>query len=273
MTKPAPENAQEVLFVGLTAGELPVGLASRLAARGTPASYCGDVYRALARIGKRPPAAVVAAVDWLSAPELEFFEILARSHAERPVYVVGAARARGKIDRAVACGASGLATLDEFVAELSPCAAEAADSTPSVDLSPPPASPPRERGDIPFAPTGNVFDAELDRRLSEAAESVASETDDFDDPSDLPERAGRMFDEGDDASDDLSDDHTDTPVRVPWLTYESSPRRIPPTRVPPNGDSVEPETPKDADDDPPLLTPEELEALLADDDDPTQYET
>jgi hypothetical protein len=265
-----------VLFVGVPRTQLAGDVQRCFEERGVEVHCAADVYRALARIGKQCPAAVVVAVDWLANDELEFFEILARRHRNVRAFVVGHQRAGSKLSRAVGYGASVLASPIAVVDQVGVCPAPA---------TAPAAPPARSRGvDVQekqpeFASAHNVFDAELDRRLQELVESGGASAEVAAAPVEAPEPAGPEATPLRLAELDTAEDRTyeviaedvppvsgpgvedidiTRPVRVPWRRYDGAPARTPPRIRPP-------EPPADGAD-APLLTPEELDALLGDDD-------
>lgn len=274
--------------MGIPRAQIPPEVERHFAERQQAVQCVPDVYRAMARIGRESPAAVVVGIDWLTTAELEFFELVGRRHRDVQVYVLGHERARSKLAKAIGTGAAALGSPLELVNLLS-----AGSPPPAAPSAPPPPEP----SDIPgrvrenppsFASSHNVFDAELDRRLRELAAGAAP---DAEDPAeaeeeDLPGPAGataseenepkassdRTYEviaedlgappaEESETEEESEDPH---PVRVPWRRYEGGPVRTPPRRTPPE--------PADEANDPPLLTPEELDALLGDEDPPDRSE-
>ncbi len=320
-----------VLCVGLDADEV----AARIDLGGRACECCPDVFRAMARLDRLQPAAVVVLVDWLSAAEFEFFQIAARMHRHIPVYVVGSERCRHKVDQAVRCGACGEANLDSLPRlrtaasepdspEQTPVEPEAATTTVDTDQQTE-LTESEEALEDQFASTGNVLDDELDRRLwDQAASTYRSAVGDSrpghpvephdTEPEENEGTTGQTVDGDPDLqhseltneSDEQDVDIVRPPQsRVPWLRYEGGPTRVPPKRVRPTScetASAPATDPSDEDDhqnqreqasdhrdneprgeggeqstlkiaeqlpdytDPPLLTPEELNALLGDKD-------
>lgn len=129
----------------------------------------------------------------------------------------------------------------------------------------------------PFVVPADPFDGLEDEVFADDAladdvfaEGVFADDDELDDD-------GPEFGEGYEDDELFADDETDDdaqPVRVPWLRYDERPKRIPPSKASPP--RAEPDNATggsnrtgggvnghdDADDDPPLLSTEELEALL-----------
>ncbi|HRX83905.1 MAG TPA: hypothetical protein P5572_02680 [Phycisphaerae bacterium] len=257
-----------------------------------------DVYRALARLDHDQPALVIVDVGWLPSVAFEFFDILARRHSGLPVLVSGPEQATARIRDALARGAHSRAT-PESIAECLPNRRKP--DTAVLDVSRPASSPPSEAAEIAsdtFAPAGNVFDAELDRRLNEQLdgadagasgsepppapiETAADEaTPPRVAPAEVEEPPGETPD--DDASNgpaptrnvalaepgDDGDERADSRPRVPWLRYADRPQRTPPKRTPPARPQPEPEVaPHDEPEasaamSAPLLSEAELAALL-----------
>lgn len=231
-----------------------------LAAASLDVDSCGDVYRGLARSGHSgadAPCAVIVCVDGLGAAEMEFFSLISRVRRGVNVYVYayphGSQRSTSRVARAIELGAAGQATEDVIrrLAKTVTHPAVGADlkDTPGDDRSPAqtfgesmPAPPPM--GETPAT-----------EALEESSPVV---------PDELPVAGPDQVD----ADKALADDDTlDGPVRVPWLRYKDGPSRVAPRRrEPPGADPAvtEPATSRSR---PrrPLITDEELQALLGDD--------
>jgi len=215
---------------------------------GAEIAGCPDVYLGLVRLLRSPKScgAAIVCVNDLSTPEFEFFSILARACRDFPVLVYGS-HAPQRVIQALENGAKALATRE---AVLDLCASlqrrvigvGADTATPA----PPHAVERTEPIDLPHSVAG----------IAEA--KIAPES------TDLAEETGDP--EIDEASDSSG-------VRVPWLRYTESPvRQGPPTdrierdRPVRPGDPVSDSGTNDQSYEP-LLTAEELAALLGDDPD------
>lgn len=204
----------------------------------------GDVYHALASLltDGIDRCAVFVNVDHLEPEEFEFFSIVARRKEMPPVYVFGAGDAADAMRRAVQLGAAGQATAELIHTVLVQQA--------SGGEAPAPGNSAR-----------NV--ADRDPIVGEA-EAVATEP--------IGEPApplDEFLDRGEDpAPDDAADDTGEgaPELRVPWRDYEDHPARQAPTRRSPNDapDRAQPEEQDDTHHEP-LLTQEELRALIGTD--------
>lgn len=232
---------------------------------------CSNVYQGLARLciaGADLPGAVLVSVDAMDASELEFFRLVARMFPTLPVYVYGGTSSCARIDRAIELGARDRAT-DGVLAELCrarpvpravvesevghaapPCAAPVADAPTPVSDSP---EPPRQEHVSSESPV------DLESDLEALAE--ADESDDALDAS--------MEQVSDALMEDLEDDGEVGEVRVPWLTYKDAPVRRGPNGAEPrrSGESSPPPQ-RIVRRSEPLLSDEELRALLDGDDMP-----
>lgn len=214
-------------------------VAQRLAAASIEAETCGDVYRALARLCSTKPLsiqAVIVCVDDLGAPELSFFSLVRQVCRGISVYVYGHERAEPRIARAIQSGATGRVS-EEVLTSISQRCRKA-------------------------TPWSAETKADVNERKPEATAPVA----------DAAPQSGAlgeppaMLDE--EPTPRQNDKETPTgPARVPWLRYLDTPVRTPPKPVPPT--TSEPaERPPSAPRPPmqgPLLSPEELEALIGND--------
>jgi len=205
-----------------------------------------DVYHALASLLRDEIArcAVFVNVDHLEPEEFEFFSIVARRKELPPVYVFGAGDAADAMRRAVQLGAAGHATVElirtglvhqassEQASALENSARNAADREPLV------------------GGTATI-----------TSEPEAEPAPPLDEPVDRGEDAAP-----DDADEDTGDGAPE--LRVPWRDYEDHPERQAPTRRPPDDlpDRAEPGEQGDTHHEP-LLTQEELRALIGTDGD------
>ena len=214
-----------------------------LRAAAVDVEVCGDVYRGLARIlrrGTEAPSAVLVCIDDLGSAEFEFFSLAAASRSSAKVYVYGDERWESRVARALDLGAAGRAT-EQVIRTLVPPPARA-EPLPSPE---PKKVVPTEREALP-----EPFPAPAN--LAGTVEPIAQEPKG---PLSRGEEAPRQGEARESA------------VRVPWLRYGSTPSRTPPSRQ-----HVRPEPPAPAPphrpppaDREPLLTEEELRALIGDD--------
>lgn len=193
---------------------------------------CPDVYRALARIlatPKDPIAAVVVALECVGPRELAFFVNTSRLRPGLAVLVHGHGANDPCVLRAIESGATGIFSVG-FWDSLVPAAPV---EVPVTVVAQAPAEPLAELIPVVEVPVEEVVEPE--EEIAEEPESPAAPA----------------------------------APRVPWLRYSDAPPRTAPTlRTPPPPTPVpppsQPPTAGDADYEP-LLTDEELEALMADD--------
>ncbi len=174
---------------------------------------------------------VVVELDAVAPSEMEFFSLLARWARGTEVYVYGSAASERRIAEAVERGARGRLTLDAFG---EPVRAPQ-HPTPSAVTGP---------------PVEAVSPVNPEVAVSEEPQPPLS-----------PET------EGDEDFTDEAESAPTTGVRVPWLRYgEGPPRVAPPVRTAPYS-QTEPHASaaRSLSDYEPLLTEEELAALMADD--------
>lgn len=207
-----------------------------------------NVYDSLARLldprGEHPRAVVVS-LDCVGPAEMEFFSLVARLRPKVPVYVYGGARHRERIADAIRLGARGPITEDalrDLADEETPVTNRVGSSSESSD---------------PLRPAGE------DHVVVVTDESDNEHNDEDWSPEDA-------VDEGSgDLVDDEADDAPSTPIRVPWLRYDDRPTRTAPPRrdssAASSRQSADGATGKTGRPDEPLLTEEELQALLGDD--------
>lgn len=238
-----------MLHVAPPSRESAQRVADALRRAGHEVVECPDVYRAVARVCSLQPGefhAIVVCADWLEADQFEFFRIASRGQRRVPIYVYGGDHARAQIDLAVRLGAKG-----ETSARSIESAEGALLSAAGVEAEP---QPVLETGKDRPAPVqagsgpGRQCPEEVPPEgPSETTVDVPSKG-----PAEVPSQPA------------VADAKKSTrSVRVPWLRYEGGPKRTPPNTTarrsrtsPPPADEPEP----------PLLTPEELEALIGDKD-------
>ncbi len=194
---------------------------------------CGDVYRGLAlllRPSPDPPQAVIVCLDGLGAAEFEFFSIVSKLRRDLKVYVYAAAHSESRIARAVELGAKGPVTR-KVLAELA-------------------GGPP-----VPMAVEAPARASErvTDKLVSPVIAQHGHASVDHATPTSAPPR--------------IDEEDARNPARVPWLRYGDRPARVaPPHREPPpqplNPNPPTPTPPRSYE---PLLTEEELRALMSDD--------
>ena len=216
---------------------------------------CGDIYRAMARVAQaasQPDSempTVVVHLDGFSVADTEFFSIASRLRPQPAIYVYGTSDEL--LATAIGRGATGEATA-ALVDSLRPA-------------RPAPESPEVMAADELASPVASLV-----------VEPAASE----DEPEvDLEFGAGDLVEE--DAAVDADQIREEAPPspRVPWRAYADSPARTPPDRTPPGRETQTQDFQSgegDADVDPPfdaspLLTNEELEALVGDPEAATRF--
>jgi len=210
---------------------------------------CTNVYQGLARLciaDSDTPSALVVSVDVMDAAELEFFRIVARLFPALLVYVYGGERSCARVDRAIELGARDRAS-DEVLIALGRSRIAAADRSVAVEVSEPPdartEAPPESPRDVLLDPPP---DAAAERQSDELIDPPDATIQENDDPSE---------------EEDVAEDEV-TEVRVPWLTYKDAPARRapePPASVPPPAIVPEKRVMRVSE---PLLSQEELRALL-----------
>ena len=226
-----------------------------LEATGLRVAVFTDVYRGLARLARLAQdgearsllRAVLVQVDDLGPPEMEFFSITSRVLARTPVLVYGSDRLQSRVELALERGATDRASPEIITRLAAHGAASTNDDTADRDAPAP----------MPMAQPGQPG---VDLESDAATEPVAFPEVVRDDP---PPRT------------DQPENETTAPTRVPWLDYETRPVRQAPRRtVPQPTSAVEPKEdyqPEEASArkrpsaTEPLLTEEELRALIGDD--------
>ncbi len=251
------DNSGRVLHVNPPTYGETMGLSGAIGDAGLRESLCPDVYRALARMGGASgPAfrAVLVCVDRMGADQFSFFELLSRHFASSPVFVYARSNAEEKIERAVGLGCIRIGDSELLTSALS---IHSAPDGPSSD-HPAPADTERELED----PIIEVVDSQL-LTNGPTDEGFSEDVDHFEAIETVDEELEPAADEEDGV------------VRVPWLQYEDSPRRIPPSRSrldqvdpPPHESLLSDEPPRRTPEPtPPLLSTEELQALIGKPDD------
>ncbi len=240
-----------------------------LVASARPVQTVHSVYHAmlhLIRGSTKSYKAAIICVDGIEHAELEFFTILAQQNACPPVYAYGHERSLPKLGKAVELGATGEATLD-LVQQL--VAIEVAPQPPSTpDIKDPePTTLERQLLAATPKPEPDTTEPEPDETAPAITDDVADQT---------PPPPTRQPDETEptiaDAERADTADETETPVRVPWRNDDTTARRAPrrqppPQRTPPAANESGAEQDNASQYEPgPLLTEDELRALIGDDD-------
>ncbi|RJP35657.1 MAG: hypothetical protein C4547_09330 [Phycisphaerales bacterium] len=244
-----------------------------------------DVYRGLARLtcGATPRQAAVVCVDYLLPDEFEFFTLIRRRRPSISVFAYADARLSAKLDRALSVDGverfepAALRRLAEAKRPRADDPAGGFGGAAASLLRPRAHEYRRREQDPPEARRGDGEPLEsLDPDL-DVSEDAGLELQDADETASLgpvvplPPPAARQERvtgdrrrPGDEAApgepvDDVAD------VRVPWGSYGDRPTRTPP-RQPPAGPVPPARRPQAPLEDTPLLTEEELQALIGDDD-------
>ncbi len=166
----------------------------------------------------------------MESAEFEFFQLAATHYRDTPVYVFGSGQAQPKIESPLRLGARQVLDAADLVNVLKP--APAPEPFPQVEPGPDQAEETRAAQPEPPPVVGGT---------GEDGKSTQEEK-----PTEL-EPKGRQ--------------KRDRTARVPWLRYDDLPQRAPPKRDEPAEGKPEstPDEPHE-----PLLTQEELDALLGD---------
>ncbi len=260
---------------------------------GAQVETVADVYHAMARLAdrRRTYDAIVVDVASLDATEMEFFDLAARYHWRVPVLVFSRAASSGGsplVDAALIRGARAAVNAQELVQSLR--RRTGSPDAWTVPAEPPPAAQPEES---PSTIGGEAIDhaleerlqrlldadeeadlarptarADLDEALETQEEPVESES-----PSEQVVKDAAITDQAapaDDAPKIRRAPSGKGPVaRVPWRTYAESPKRVPPAR--PKAEPADPSritvasASAEPGPEPPLLTTEELNALMGSD--------
>lgn len=259
-----------------------------LAPGGCRVEACGDVYRALARLGRRrgpgtnvsDVSAVLLDVDALASDEFEFIPLLSQVRRQLPVYVYSSLGSAEYVAQALRAGAAGEATEAVVRALLRGGESAASPGPAAIAPTPPrcePLAPATE--DVPrfgmaASPLARVIETSTGSSAPVAAPPVEIPVGQV-----LPAEIEVEEEEDEDDTEEFppDDDSKDPPrVRVPWSRPgEGASRRVPVRRPPPPlSPASKPGSPGGASvpagTEPtvghtPLLTPEELRALLGDD--------
>lgn len=242
-------------------------------------------------------SAVIVCIDDWSELEFEFFRLCRTARPEIPALVYTTLNDHRRVDCALRAGAAGRATETEINLLLTTESPAQAQSPGTAASAPPPTRlPPTASPKVPtldhLEPTSTTV-APSPIAAPRAAPHTSLELEDDELPpldanEELLTDKDAPHDEelvGEDVTEEsLSDDDGETPARVPWLRYNDQPLRMSPgARVPPTGPtrlppengtagnerhSAKPAAPMPAPrpgGPPPLLSEEELRALLEDD--------
>ena len=239
---------------------------ARLARVQHPVRTFTDVYRTLAYVllpRSTPLTAIIVNVDGLGRTELEFFSILARRFPSLNVCVYGGARAAPRIEQALECGAKCRLT-DELLGEMLTPVQDVAETRSPGPVheqieAPPPAT--REGTEDVDMEDASVVPASERQQPAKADEEGSLRSEDCQDPDAITSSRPQEYE------DSVPPDAEDTePARVPWLNYRDRPQRAAPSQreAPANSEPRPPQSPS-RDLTAPLLTDEELKALLSDD--------
>jgi len=231
--------------------------ASMLDALRLPHDDCDNIYRALARLCRPEGAAVetvVVALDALQPAEFEFFTLARRFRPDVRILVHARDDARHLIALATDRGAAGELTEDILLTLR---------RHPESPDGPQPAQP-RDESDA--STTGPAADAGPGADPCEPEGALTEEANlDLDPPADNEA----------DSTPDVAEQQFSAPVRVPWSRHHGAPQRIRPNSDSrPHSDQDAPQAapespPADSDHaSEPLLTQEELAALISDEPDP-----
>ena len=309
-----------MLHVPGTAGDSGPAMRQALDRCGAEVVEAAHLYSALAKLSRRRGfdiGVVLVCVDWLDPDEVEFFTIVARSHADLPVYVYGNGEDKHNVQLALRNGAKGVVWPDgiahvvdgsgeiedlESVTPPSETVAEVPGAPtvpiPGTDEEPvgpdePPGvhlhlAPAGEERDLPADKcTGeHEIDTERDRSLLSMVEEGYEDISLGEDVSEVPTaeapkepaqpppsvdgeapevdlRLAAPPDATEAAPESGAEPSLSELARQRTLPWESRPDR--PMRTPPTGAEPPKAEAASNDTDIPLLTPEELEALLGDD--------
>ena len=216
-----------------------------LKSAGLPVEICFDVYRGLAKACKDSGSsfrALVLCMDVLGSFELEFFTVIARARPKLPVYIYGETANGTRKAQALDSGAISDAT-DDIIDRLT----GAHPVTPQIDTA-------------------------LDDRLAQEADACEPKAFALEDSAQA-QACGSVLDEPVDPvvpAVPESEEEDDPPVQVPWLSRGGSPPRRGPGERNHSEDAPEPagtrgENAPIRGPHEPLLTNEELRALMGDD--------
>ncbi len=239
------------------------------------------VYSAMARLvrdGSAAARAVLVCVDSLDAPDLEFFALMGRHRPEIPVYIYGQSVDGHRRQRALALGARCAVSPADIETLLETLAGEQARREPEPPEQPGPARDRRELDQVvlPFPTPRPSEDALPEPYPPELI--TAEESDTF-----LPDDSAKSNAERIDALTHRVDEHAEpasssSPVPTPWHPSANRPQRIPPgQRRPaesaaenPSEDEAVPHGNDERGEDESLLSPQEVNALLSESQEPTK---
>jgi len=225
--------------------------------------HCPDVFRALARIGRDPLIrGVIVDLSAVNPSHMEFFSLVGRVQPDLAVYVAsGLDTARQRVGEAIDLGATGELTDSAAATLMASCrandrnhAGNIVTNTAGARCAARPASPVEKQSPV------QQVDVSLIASDERAASPVITNPPvDPEGESPVPQEPG--------------DRQTTETARVPWLRYTDAPgrkkpgaARQPPVRRPPEVEQSDPvvvHPPHEEHE--PLLTDEELAALLGDD--------
>jgi len=239
-----------------------MGLSGAIGDAGLHECLCPDVYRALARMGggKGPDCrAVLVCVDRMDAEQFTFFELVSRRFSSLPVFVYARSSAQEKIERAIGLGGIRIGDAELLTSALSIYAGL---SEPIREDSEPPA--PEMQHQEPSLQSSDPKPLPNDPTNDESCESA----DQFE-----------AIETADQELEPAVDEEEEGVARVPWLQYEDNPRRIPPSRSrfhevdpQPGRSPLSDESSKRMSEPaPPLLSAEELQALIGKPNDPLDH--
>jgi hypothetical protein len=238
---------------------------------GFEVEHIDTVYGALAQLvgpTGRTLTAVIVCLDGLEAAELEFFTLAARLAPNTPLYVYGRSAEGQRQQRAVSLGARSEVSADQMTSLLASLLQETAESVEA---------PSAERASLLSTATqANAAEASIMRNVPTESITTRDESDGgraLGPPAlaeEMPVPAGRSSDPGEAAAGGPPGVQPPRPSRIPtpWQPVGIRPQRVPPGARAPgptapgqaasDGESLEsPSSPAE-----PLLTPQEIEALL-----------
>lgn len=206
-----------------------------------------DVYRALARLVSCQPStfrAIVVCVDRLDVGQFEFFQLASHHRRDTPLYVYAQAHAESKVATALRFGARAAvepATVHGILPSVATETTQPAVAPPTVEAAAGPAPPSVE-------PVTQELAAETGQSAAPPEEPSDSDPAPEEKPvADVTRQPAKQTAQ------------TKSTVRVPWLRYDDGPQRTPPAKAAPKRAPEPPATPEP---EPPLLSPEELKALI-----------
>ena len=246
MAEPSKTVPRRVLHVRPPSSAGSAEIAGAIAEADCQAVPCPDVYRAMARLCSARNnrfCAVVVCVDRMESAEFEFFQLAATHYRDTPVYVFGSGQAQPKIESALRLGARQVLDAADLANVLKP--APAPEPFPQVEPEP-------DQAEETRAAQPEPDQAEETRAAQPEPPPVVGGT---------GENGKSTQEEGPTELEPKGRKKRDRTARVPWLRYDDLPQRAPPKRDEPAEGKPEstPDEPQG-----PLLTQEELDALLGD---------